>query len=86
MFDEQSNHYTFDSYQKAQAFEAAHEKNHTIKSLFELHTALGGIYCVDSSGNTSEFNNKVVVNFMNNIGTKKEGTTNKDVVNQETYY
>lgn len=86
MFDEQSNHYTFDSYQKAQTFETEHEENHTIKSLFELHTALGGIYCVDSSGNTSEFNNKVVVNFMNNIGTKREGTTNKDVVNQETYY
>ena len=85
MFDEQSNHYTFDSYQKAQTFKAKHEKNHTIKSLFELHTALGGIYCVDSTGKTSEFNNKVVVNFMNNIGTPKEGVKKTDVVNQETY-
>lgn len=45
---------------------------HTINSLFELHSALGGIHCVDSNGNISEFNNEVVVNFMNNVGTWKE--------------
>lgn len=49
---------------------------HTINSLFELHSALGGIHCVDSTGNVSEFNNEVVVNFMNNVGTWKEGHRN----------
>lgn len=87
MFDGQSNYYTFDSYQKAQAFEASNlQDNHTIKSLFELHTALGGIYCVDSQGNSSEFNNKVVVNFMNNIGTRKKGVPKNAIVNQANYY
>lgn len=87
MFDGQSNHYTFDSYQKAQAFETSNlQDNHTIKSLFELHTALGGIYCVDSQGNSSEFNNKVVVNFMNNIGTRREGVPKNAIVNQANYY
>lgn len=86
MFDKYSNHITFDSYQKALAFKQQNpQDNHTIKSLFELHQALGGIECVDSEGKGSEFNNKVVVNFMNNIGYKKEGTTKKDVVNQDTY-
>lgn len=85
MFDKQSNHYTFDSYQKAQTFKTEHEKNHTISSLFELHTALGSIYCVDSKGNGSEFNNKVVVNFMNNIGSRKEGVERNAYINQTNY-
>lgn len=87
MFDADSNHYTFDSYQKAQAFKLENpEDNHTINSLFELQTSLGGIYCVDSKGNSSEFNNKVVVNFMNNIGTRREGVSRNAVVNQKNYY
>lgn len=50
---------------------------HTINSLFELHTALGGINCVDSKGNYSEFSNEVVVNFMNAVGHKiNEGADN----------
>lgn len=84
MYDKESNHYTFDSYQKAKAFEET--GGHTVNSLFELHAALGGINCVDSKGNSSEFNNKVVVNFMNNIGTKKPGVPKNAVVNQENYY
>lgn len=51
---------------------------HTINSLFELHSALGGIDCVDSKGNGSEFNNEVVVNFMNNIGTWKNTANTKE--------
>lgn len=87
MFDANSNHYTFDSYQKAQAFKLENpENNHTINSLFELQTSLGGIYCVDSNGNSSEFNNKVVVNFMNNIGTRREGVPRNALVNQQNYY
>ena len=84
MFDSDSNHYTFDSYQKAKAF--ADNGGHTINSLFELHSALGGIYCVNKDGSPSEFNNKVVVNFMNNIGTRKPGVPKNALVNQDNYY
>lgn len=87
MFDSASNHITFDSWQKAQAFKQTNpEVNHTINSLFELHAALGGINCVDSQGNSSEFNNKVVVNFMNNIGSRREGVPANAIVNQANYY
>ena len=58
---------------------------HTINSLYELHAALGGIYCVDSKGNPSEFNNEVVVNFMNNVGWANEGTQPGQYVSQKTY-
>nr|DAF63668.1 MAG TPA: hypothetical protein [Podoviridae sp. ctz6O13] len=58
---------------------------HTINSLFELHAALGGIYCVDSESKGSEFNNEVVVNFMNNVGSAKRGQTSSSIVNQSTY-
>lgn len=84
MFDSESNHHTFDSWQKAQSF--AEQGGHTIGSLFELQTALGGIYCINADGTTSEFNNKVVVNFMNNIGTRKEGVPKNAIVNQDNYY
>ena len=84
MFDSESNHHTFDSWQKAQSF--AEQGGHTIGSLFELHSALGGIYCINADGTTSEFNNKVVVNFMNNIGTRKEGVPKNAIVNQDNYY
>lgn len=86
MFDSQSNHYTFNSYQKALTFAQSEPESHTINSLFELHTALGGIYCVDSTGKSSEFNNKVVVNYMNNIGARKEGVSRGALVNQDNYY
>lgn len=80
-----SKHHTFSTYQKALEFKQQ-TGSHTINSLFELHTALGGINCVDSKGNGSEFNNKVVVNFMNNIGTRKEGVPKNALVNQKNYY
>lgn len=87
MFDSDSNHVTCDSWQKAQTFKQSNpEINHTINSLFELHAALGGINCVDSQGNSSEFNNKVVVNFMNNIGSRREGVPANAIVNQANYY
>lgn len=84
VFDKDSNHYTTNSYQEAQKF--IDEGGHTINSLFELHAALGGVYCVDSNGKSSEFNNKVVVNFMNNIGSKREGVGKNVIVNQANYY
>lgn len=90
---EQSVHRTFNTWQQAEAFKKENINNpqitniHTINSLFELHAALGGINCVDSQGNSSEFNNKVVVNFMNNIGSKREGVTDpRAIVNQANYY
>lgn len=45
---------------------------HTINSLFELHSALGGIDCVNARGESSEFNNEVVVNYMNEVGHLRE--------------
>jgi hypothetical protein len=86
MFDKEANHYAFDSFKKALAFKQQDPENHTVNSLFELHTALGGINCVDSKGNSSEFTNKVVVNFMNNIGTRREGVPKNALVNQKNYY
>lgn len=61
------------------------ENAHTINSLFELHAALGGIYCIDSKGSGSEFNNEVVVNFMNNVGWLKDPSQKGQFVNQKTY-
>lgn len=58
---------------------------HTINSLFELHDALGGIQCVDSKGNGSEFNNEVVVNFMCNVGSVKTGNGRGQNIDQTTY-
>jgi hypothetical protein len=80
MFDKYSNHYTFDSIDKAQKF-----SGHTIQSLFELHTSLGSIYCIDSKGKPSEFNNQVVVNYMNNIGWRREGVNPGSYVSQKNY-
>lgn len=57
---------------------------HTINSLFELHTALGGINCVDSKGNYSEFSNEVVVNFMNAVGHKINESVNAPL-DQDNY-
>lgn len=87
-----SVHVTFDTWQKAKAFKQNNLGSETItnirtiNSLFHLHTALGSINCVDSDGNSSEFNNKVVVNYMNNIGSRREGTTKTDIIDQTTYY
>lgn len=88
----ESVHVTFDTYQKVNAFKAANEGSstitniRTINSLFHLHTALGSINCVDQDGNSSEFNNKVVVNYMNNIGNRRPGVSKKDWIDQLSYY
>lgn len=85
-FDGDSNHYTTTSIDEAK--KRMLNGHHTINSLFELHSSLGGIHCVDSKGNGSEFSNEVVVNFMNNIGYKKPGVTTAEAryINQDTYY
>lgn len=88
--NQKSNHVTFDTWQQAQAFlmdqsnpEMANK--HTINSLFELHTALGGINCVDSKGNYSEFSNEVVVNFMNAVGHKIDESAKNVPLDQDNY-
>lgn len=62
---------------------------HTIDSLFELHTALGGIYSesVDEEGNLqySEASNYAVAQFINNVATLKDGA-DENVLTQESYY
>lgn len=62
---------------------------HTIDSLFELHTALGGIYSesVDEEGNLqySEASNYAVAQFINNVATLKEGA-DPDNLTQDSYY
>lgn len=84
-----SNHITFDSYQQAEAFKRTNQLAHSINSLFELHTALGGINCVDQKGKYSEFNNEVVVNFMNAVGRLREGVSKNNsnyALDQDSYY
>ncbi len=88
--DQKSNHATFDTWQQAQAFlmdqtNPEMTNKHTINSLFELHTALGGINCVDSKGNYSEFSNEVVVNFMNAVGHKIDESVNNVPLDQDNY-
>lgn len=71
-FDDEGNHYN-------QKFEGSH----TIDSLFELHKALGGINnCTQNGKSSSEFNLKVLTNFVNNVGWKvnKEIKSSEDVV------
>ena len=79
-----NQHYTFNSVKEVSDFLNEHPEAHTINSLFELHDALGGVYCVDSKGQSSEFNNEVVVNFMNNVGQIKANAESK-ILNQENY-
>lgn len=88
--NQKSNHATFDTWQQAQAFLTDQSNpemtnKHTINSLFELHTALGGINCVDSKGNYSEFSNEVVVNFMNAVGHKINESADNVPLDQDNY-
>ena len=88
---EESKHITFDTDEKAKKFMREHANDsliqnvHTINSLYELHTALGGIYCCDNKGKTSEFNNLAVVNFMNNVGRIRPGHNRAEIQDQTTY-
>jgi len=89
-----SKHFTFDTRQAAIKFiedvqqgkMVGYSNAHTINSLYELHTALGGINCVNSKGEFSEFNNEVVVNYMNEIGSRREGYKPTDLKDQDSYY
>lgn len=55
---------------------------HTIDSLFELHTALGGIWSESYNGENfvySEGSNIAVTNYINHVATLKEGADPKDL-------
>ena len=55
---------------------------HTIDSLFELHTALGGIWTESYNGENfvySEGSNIAVTNYINHVATLKEGADPKDL-------
>lgn len=80
-----SKHYTFDTYQKAAKFVSEHQGAHTINSLFELHSALGGINSCNKEGIFGEYNNEVVCNYMCNIGSKKPGIKGTPYIDQTTY-
>lgn len=82
IFDNNSIHHVFNTIEEAMDFVNSNVGAHTINSLFELHAALGGLNCVDSEGNYSEFVNSVVVNFMNNIGRLKG---DKTILDQDNY-
>lgn len=83
IFDSNSIHHIFNTIEDAINFANNNAGAHTINSLFELHSALGGLNCVDSDGNYSEFVNSVVVNFMNNVGRLKGDKTTLDQDNYE---
>jgi hypothetical protein len=61
---------------------------HPINSLFELHSALGGIFSESLNEDHklvySEASNHAVVNYMNNISTKVGSDTSD--LSQNTYY
>ena len=64
---------------------------HTIDSLYELHTAMGGIYSesINSEGllQYSESSNEVVANFVNFVAYKKDPEqSNKVSIDQSNYY
>lgn len=66
-------------------------KLHTIDSLYELHTAMGGIYSesINSDGflQYSEASNIAVANFVNSVAYKKNpNQSDKAVVDQSNYY
>lgn len=77
-FDDEGNHYT-----------EAGEGRHTIDSLYELHTALGGIFSeslIDDSLQYSEASNEVVARWCNYVAIKKEGTDLKTSPIDQDHY
>ena len=96
-FDKQGNHYTVTK--NLTDLDKPHNKNifikdgnvisvDTINSLYELHKALGGIWCESLTNNGlqySEASVNAVVNFMNNVTILKEGA-DRDIKTQSSYY
>ena len=89
LFDSNSNHIKVSKSQLDQLIKSGEiEKYHTIQSLYELHTVMGGIYSesLDSSNNLqfSEKSNYAVVQFMNNVVQLKD--KNNTELNQKNYH
>jgi hypothetical protein len=93
-FDEFGNHYTSKTGvdEMGNPYVADGNGNvtklHTINSLYELHTAMGGIWSESETSNGlqySEASVDAVVNFMNNVTILKEGA-DPNVKTQTNYY
>lgn len=83
-FNEEGEHFPSGSIQSDPSL-------HTIDSLFELHTALGGIYSESRNSNGmlqySESSNIAVANFVNKVAYKRNpDQSNKATVDQQNYY
>ena len=96
-FDVKGNHYTVSK--DLSDLDKPHDKNFvdklgnvipvdTVNSLYQLHTALGGIWCESLTNNGlqySEASVNAVVNFMNNVTILKEGA-DRTIKTQSSYY
>lgn len=83
LFDGDSNHYRL-NYNQVIEHLAQPKTYHTINSLFELHSALGGIFCSKFDGKRyvlSEKNNEAIGNYINIIGfyRRKDGSLRQNV-------
>lgn len=77
-FDNEGNHFT-----------EAGEGRHSIDSLYELHTALGGIFSetlIDGSLQYSEASNEAVARWCNYVAIKKDGTDLKTSPIDQDHY
>jgi len=94
IFDKDSNHIqtteiTPDLIKDLQNFKTTGV--HTINSLFELHSALGGVFCVEQKNKEfipSEFNNQCIARYMNLVGSTADGRkhlSNKKNINNGRY-
>lgn len=86
-FDEDGQHFKLNRILSLE--EQLESKLHTIDSLFELHTAIGGIYSqsLDEEGylQYSEASNEAVVQFINHVAILKENGDENDLT-QNSYY
>lgn len=65
------------------------DSNHTINSLYELHSALGGIWSESLTNNGlqySEASVKAVVNFMNSVTVLRPGVDPNNITQDQTSY
>ena len=84
LFNKQSNHFRFG---EGESFDLT--KYHTINSLFELHSAMGGIEScslVEGKLEYSEVSNQVVANFMIYVSKARTSNVRNVPITQEYYY
>jgi chemotaxis methyl-accepting protein methylase len=71
LFDKNSNHIITSDLTDEYLSKIRSGEYHTINSLFELHSTLGGIFFVESHDGEfipSEFNNECIARYMNLVG------------------